>query len=190
MSRKRVQHLLREQAPRLEQRVYQRLGGQRRLGFKITRILPVVLLLSICGWLLAPPHWMRILTPYAGAAALLCAGIYLTRVVAKVGLFSHRHRALLCTEQQAAFIALKQAIYKMVTVLIGVVIMAGGFFYLSARLLHDDAVGSPLLWSLPIGGMVLSLFFGETVTRLIEFMDEVLIGLIEDSQDNPPRDGE
>ena len=31
-----------------------------------------------------------------------------------------------------------------------------------------------LLWTLPIGGLVLSIFFGEAVTRLIEVVEETM----------------
>ena len=176
-----------EIAPKLERKVFERLGSKRKRGFQITRILPVILVISISLWVFAPIEWMRILTPWAGAAALICAGVYLTRVVAKVGLFTHRHKELLEDEHSRALKALNKAIYKMVSVLFGVMLMAGVFFYLSAVMLHQQPSGSPgLLWTLPIGGLVLSLFFGETVTRLVEFVDEVLVGLIADSPPEEP----
>lgn len=163
-------------APEIERKAFARFAQRNRWGVQITRLLPVMLGLSISLWAFAPLDVMRVLTPYVGAAALICAGLYLFRVLARIGHFSNEHLSALPDSARPALLRLKRSLYKMAWVLSGVLIMAGGYFYLSATVLQEthSATEPGLLWTLPIGGLVLSIFFGEAVTRLIEVVEEAM----------------
>ncbi|WP_348672187.1 hypothetical protein, partial [uncultured Abyssibacter sp.] len=67
-------------------------------------------------------------------------------------------------------------------------IMAGCYFYLSATVLAEDrGANEPrLLWTLPIGGLVLSIFFGEAVTRLIEVVEEAMEQIADSAPEESP----
>lgn len=144
-------------------------------GARVTRWLPLLMMATIALWTVAPDSWLRTLTPWVGAAALLCAGIYLARVVLRIGRFYWRHLAPHSAESPAT-LQLRRAVYQTVVVLVATLLLAAGFFVLSTQLLSDSdgALQSRLLWALTVGGMILSLFFGELVTRLIEAMDAML----------------
>lgn len=148
----------------------ERYGRGSKQPIRFTRRLPVMLVISIGLWSFAPPSFMRHLTPWVGAAALACAGLYLGRVVLLIGHFSMRHAERL----GPAVVALRRALYGMIGVLLATLAVSAGFFFMSTRVLSHGSAGSEpgLLWGLTIGGMVLSLFFGELVTRLIEGVDE------------------
>ena len=141
----------------------------------VTRALPLMLIATIALWTFAPAEWLSTLTPWVGAFALLCAGIYLARVVLRIGRFYWRHLSDM-DDANPSVRALRKAVYQTVGVLIGTLLLAAGFFVLSAQLLAETGGvrESRLLWALTVGGMVLSLFFGELVTRLIEAMDALL----------------
>jgi len=142
---------------------------------RVTRVLPLMLIATIALWSFAPVSWLLVLTPWVGAFALLCAGIYLARVVLRIGRFYWRHLSDMDTAN-ASVDSLRRAVYQTVGVLLGTLLLAAGFFVLSMQLLSDTEGmrESRLLWALTVGGMVLSLFFGELVTRLIEAMDALL----------------
>ena len=178
---RRFRRGLRRRAPDLERRAFAKFGSKVGWGFRISRVLPIMLGISIGLWALAPATWMRAITPWAGAAALICAGVYLTRVVARIGHFSNEYAARFGGHDTAAIRRLKSALYKMATVLVGTLIVAGGFFYLSATVLRESTnPGEPgLLWSLTLGGLVLAIFFGEAVTRLIELLEDAMEQLAE-----------
>jgi len=161
---------VRRRWPEFEQRVLERYGRGSPRPIRFTRWLPVMLVLSISLWSLAPPAFMRQLTPWGGAAALACAGLYLGRVVLLIGHFSLRHAERFGPALQS----LRGALYGMVGVLLGTLAVSGGFFFMSASVLAQGTAGGEpgLLWGLTVGGLVLSLFFGELVTRLIESVDE------------------
>lgn len=163
-------------APEIERRTFARFAQRNRWGVEITRILPIMFGCSIGLWAFAPLNVLRTLTPYVGAAALICAGLYLFRVLARIGHFSNQYLDSLGTSSAPALKRLKTSLYKMAGVLIGTLIMAAGFFYLSATVLSEsETAGQPgLLWTLTIGGLVLSIFFGEAVTRLIEVVEELM----------------
>ncbi|WP_370300278.1 hypothetical protein [Abyssibacter sp.] len=165
-----------QRAPELERRAYARFARRSRWGFEVTRVLPILLGTSIGLWAFAPLDTMRLLTPYVGAAALICAGLYLFRVLARIGHFSNEHLARLPEPNRPSLIRLKRSLYKMASVLVGTLIMAGCYFVLSAMVLSEPRGASEpgLLWTLPIGGLVLSIFFGEAVTRLIEVVEETM----------------
>ncbi len=173
-------------APEIERRAFARFSRRNRWGVQITRLLPVLLGLSIALWAFAPLQVMRVLTPYVGAAALVCAGLYLFRVLARIGHFSNEHLSALPDSARPALLRLKRSLYKMAYVLIGVLIMAGGYFYLSATVLREaHSLTEPgLLWTLPIGGLVLSIFFGEAVTRLIEVVEEAMEQIVNQNRDD------
>lgn len=173
---RRFQRNLKRRAPDIERRAFAKFGSQVGWGFRISRVLPIMLGLSIALWALAPANWMRAITPWAGAAALICAGLYLSRVVARIGHFSNEYTARFGSNDGAAIRRLKSALYKMAAVLVGTLIVAGGFFYLSAMVLRESTnPGEPgLLWSLTLGGLVLAIFFGEAVTRLIELLEDAM----------------
>lgn len=178
---RRFQRGLKRRAPDLERRAFAKFGSKVGWGFRVSRVLPVMLGISIALWAFAPPTWMRAITPWAGAAALICAGLYLSRVVARIGHFSNEYAARFGGHDTAAIRRLKGALYKMASVLAGVMIVAGGFFYLSAMVLRESSnPGEPgLLWSLTLGGLVLAIFFGEAVTRLIELLEDAMEQLAE-----------
>lgn len=148
----------------------ERYGLATAQPLRVTRWLPILMVLSISLWIFAPAAFMRQLTPWVGAAALACAGLYLGRVVLRIGHFSMRHAERL----GPAVVALRRALYKMIGVLVATLAVSAGFFFMSTTVLARSTVGSEpgLLWGLTIGGMVLSLFFGELVTELIEGVDE------------------
>ena len=177
-------------APEIERRAFARFSRRNRWGVQITRLLPVLLGLSIALWAFAPLQVMRVLTPYVGAAALVCAGLYLFRVLARIGHFSNEHLSALPDSARPALLRLKRSLYKMAYVLIGVLIMAGGYFYLSATMLREThSLTEPgLLWTLPIGGLVLSIFFGEAVTRLIEVVEEAMEQIAAETDGAPRRE--
>lgn len=170
---------MRRRLSRFEQRVYERFGS-RPSRRRLTKALPLLLIASLGLWTFASPAFMRMLTPWVGAAALLCAGLFLGRVVLRIGHFSQRHAQRLHGERLRR---LRRGVYKMIYVLVGTVLVAGGFFYLSTSLLTRGGPGAEpgLLWGLTVGGMVLALFFGELVTSLIELVDDVLEGGTEES---------
>ena len=178
---RRFQRNLKRRAPELERRAFAKFGRHVGWGFRVSRVLPLMLGVSIALWAFAPATWMRAITPWAGAAALVCAGLYLTRVVARIGHFSNEYAALFGDRHSGAIRRLKSALYKMATVLVGTLLVAGGFFYLSATVLRESTNhGEPgLLWSLTLGGLVLAIFFGEAVTRLIELLEEAMEQLAE-----------
>jgi|GEM_PF-2285113 len=177
-----------QRAPELERRAYARFARPNRWGFEITRILPITLGTSIGLWAFAPLKTMRVLTPYVGAAALICAGLYLFRVLARIGHFSNEHLARLPDPGRPSLIRLRRSLYRMAVVLIGTLIMAGCYFYLSATVLAEDrGANEPrLLWTLPIGGLVLSIFFGEAVTRLIEVVEEAMEQIADSAPEESP----
>ncbi|AXQ30980.1 hypothetical protein D0B54_20865 [Solimonas sp. K1W22B-7] len=161
---------VRRRWPDFERRMLERYGRGSGRPIRFTRWLPILLLISISLWGFAPPSFMRHLTPWVGAAALACAGLYLGRVVLLIGHFSMRHAERLGPALQA----LRRALYGMIGVLLGTLSVSAGFFFMSTRVLAQEGNGGEpgLLWGLTMGGMVLSLFFGELVTRLIEGVDE------------------
>lgn len=171
---RRFRRGLKRRAPDLERRAFAKFGSKVGWGFRVSRVLPIMLGISIALWAFAPATWMRAITPWAGAAALVCAGLYLSRVVARIGHFSNEYAARFGGHDTASIRRLKGALYKMASVLVGIMIVAGGFFYLSATVLRESTnPGEPgLLWSLTLGGLVLAIFFGEAVTRLIELLEE------------------
>lgn len=174
-------------APEIERRTFARFAQRNRWGVEITRILPIVFGLSIGLWAFAPLNVMRTLTPYVGAAALICAGLYLFRVLARIGHFSNQHLDRLAAAGAPGLRRLKTSLYKMAGVLIGTLVMAAGFFYLSATVLAEsETAGQPgLLWTLTIGGLVLSIFFGEAVTRLIEVVEELMEQIADGTESEP-----
>ena len=178
---RRFQRDMKRRAPELERRAFAKFGSKVGWGFRVSRVLPIMLGISIGLWAFAPAAWMRAITPWAGAAALVCAGVYLTRVVARIGHFSNEYAARFGGHDSGAIKRLKSALYKMASVLVGTIIVAGGFFYLSATVLRTSTnPGEPgLLWSLTLGGLVLAIFFGEAVTRLIELLEEAMEQLAE-----------
>ena len=134
-----------------------------------------MLIVTMLIWLAAPAVWLRALTPWVGAAALLCAGIYLGRVILRIGRFYWHHLAD-ANDSDPAAASLRGALYQTVFVLLGTLMLAAGFFAVSTPLLAESGttLQSRLLWALTVGGMILSLFFGELVTRLIELMETML----------------
>lgn len=173
---------LRSRLRAAEARLLARPPVQRR-SVRVTRLLPLLLIATMLIWLVAPAAWLRALTPWVGAAALLCAGIYLGRVILRIGRFYWRHLADVADSDPAAA-SLRGALYQTVFVLLGTLLLAAGFFVVSTQLLADagTALQSRLLWALTVGGMILSLFFGELVTRLIELMDALLVARAEEEQ--------
>ena len=166
-----------------EARLLARPPVQRR-AVRVTRLLPLLLIVTMLIWLAAPAGWLRALTPWVGAAALLCAGIYLGRVILRIGRFYWHHLADV-TDSDPAAASLRGALYQTVFVLLGTLLLAAGFFTVSTQLLADggSALQSRLLWALTVGGMILSLFFGELVTRLIELMEVMLDASDAESED-------
>ena len=173
--RKKIKDAVRS-VPKMERKAVKRLGRAREKTFSPGRFLPLLFAVSIGLWVFAPPQWMRTLTPFVGALALLCAGLYLSRVVFRIGNFFIQHEEKLGGRKAARVKKLRGAMYKMLFTLFSTMVIAGGFFYLSTRVLEHSAIdGQPgLLWALTVGGMVLALVFGEFVTALIETMDEIL----------------
>jgi hypothetical protein len=151
-------------------------GLRRRSLPDATRFLPLLALVSASLWLFAPIDLMRTLVPWAGAAALLCAALFLARVWLRVQRFYRLRSERLGGDRHPAVRRLRRALRQMLTVLAGTLLLSVGFFLLSAAALHQTrSIDVPrLLWSLPIGGLVLSLFFGELVTRLVEAVDDAL----------------
>lgn len=169
-----ARHRLRQRLHAVEARILDK-PPMPQPAVRVTRILPLMLIGSIALWSFAPVAWLLVLTPWVGALALLCAGIYLARVVLRIGRFYWRHLSDL-DHSNPSVQSLRRAVYQTVGVLLATLLLAAGFFVLSAQLLADTEGmrESRLLWALTVGGMVLSLFFGELVTRLIEAMDALL----------------
>ncbi|WP_420428921.1 hypothetical protein [Algiphilus sp.] len=170
----RARRALRQRLQAAEARILDKPASSQP-AVRVTRILPLMLIATIALWSFAPVSWLRVLTPWVGAFALLCAGVYLSAVVLRIGRFYWRHLSDL-DQPSSSVHSVRRAVYQTVGVLLATLLLAVAFFVLSAQLLADTegARESRLLWALTVGGMVLSLFFGELVTRLIEAMDALL----------------
>jgi len=147
---------------------------------RLTRfVLPSFFVMSVGLWTLAPAEVMRHLTPIVGALALLCAGLNLGRVSWRVYRFSHHHHERLGGRANDRLRRLRRSTFGMIGVLLGTAAMAAGFYYISATVLGDTARAeeSRLLWGLTVGGLVLSIVFGELVTHLVEVVDDAILAL-------------
>ena len=96
-------------------------------------------------------------------------------MILRIGRFYWHHLAD-ANDSDPAAASLRGALYQTVFVLLGTLLLAAGFFAVSTQLLAESGttLQSRLLWALTVGGMILSLFFGELVTRLIELMETML----------------
>ncbi len=168
-----MQHTLQQ----IERRLIDRFGRATTDGWSVTRGLPVLLLVSVALWIFAPVATIRVLTPWVGASALVVAGLYLGRVVLRIGHFYYFHLDRVGDPGTPRFRRLHRAFRQMVSVLFGFAAVAGLFYWMSVAILTRSRMPEEprLLWALPVGGLVLSLVFGELVTRLLEAVDHLLL---------------
>lgn len=141
-------------------------GRRRRL--RPTRLLLPLLVCDFGLWSLLPLSSMRLLVPSAGAVALILAGLSLGRVVLRI----HR-MARGSTVADDALMALRKAGIQMALVLLSMLLVTGAYWMTSARVLAVDrrAEVMALLWALPMGGLVLSVCFGELVSRALDVIE-------------------
>lgn len=142
-------------------------------------VLPSFFVISAGLWVLGPPEVMGRVTPVVGALAVLCAGINLFRVAWYIRAFLGRHRTRLDGVAQRRLACLRRSIYGMTGVLFGTAMVSLGFYVVSAGVLGEAAPAGEvrLLWTLTVGGLVLSIVFGELVTHLVAVVDEAMAEL-------------
>ncbi|MES1942479.1 hypothetical protein PC39_00090 [Salinisphaera sp. PC39] len=142
-------------------------------------VLPSFFVCSMTLWIVGPAEVVGRLTQVVGALAVLCAGINLCRVAWYVRAFLHRHQTRLDAVAERRLARLRRAIYGMGGVLFGTALCAVGYYIVTAGMLGDTppAGETRLLWTLTVGGLVLSIVFGELVTHLVGVVDAAMAEL-------------
>lgn len=142
-------------------------------------VLPCFFVCNVGLWVLGPAEVVGRLTQVVGALAVLCAGINLCRVAWFIRGFLRRHRQGLDAVAERRLSRLRRGIYGMSGVLAGTALCAVGFYIVSAGMLADGRPAGEvrLLWTLTVGGLVLSIVFGELVTHLVVVVDAALAEL-------------
>lgn len=140
--------------------------------FRVTALVPIILACSLALWSFGSSDLMDRITPWIGAGALLFEGCYLGRVVIRIGSLCRRHAAA-CGSEAEQLRHLRRTVLPALNVLFGTVIFSGVFGHFAQDILSEahNAATPRLLWVLTIGGLVLALFFGELVTRLIDIVE-------------------
>lgn len=164
----------------IERRCVQRMGRSLKDPWSVTRVLPLMLAGSVALWALASDATIRAVTPWVGTLALCVAGVYLSRVVLRISAFYYRHLEHFGELSAPRSRRLRQSLRRMLSVLVGIVVVALVYFALSVGILARSRMPDEpqLLWTLPVGGLVLSFVFGELVSRLLAAVDAVLSAVI------------
>lgn len=140
--------------------------------FRVTALVPVILLTSLALWGFASARLMDGITPWTGAGALLFEGCYLGRVLIRINALCRRH-AVDHSPQAEQLRRLRGTVLPALHVLLGTIAFSVVFGHLSQDILGaaHSAHTPRLLWILTIGGLVLSLLFGDLMSRLIDIVE-------------------
>ena len=151
--------------------------NHRRGRLRATRLLLPLLACNLCLWSLLPLSEMRQLVPWAGGTRLMLAGLSLGCVVRRVYQLIQSITSV-DGAMVAALAALRRACMQMAFVLLSMLLVIAGYWMMSSRVLAKDTSEDvvTLLWALPMGGLVLSVYFADLVSRAVDVIEIETIG--------------
>lgn len=144
-------------------------------------VMPVFGIIVVALWIGMPAPVLRELTPWVGGGALLCIAVILHRVTNQIRHFAARHAAHWGGQENQLMRRMERSLFKMITVLMATVIVSAVFYYLAAVSVAGKAEVMELriFWMLTIGGLAVTIYFGELVSRLLVLIDESLERIVQ-----------